>query len=58
MITLKNSREQQFNIWWREFNLKLTKHCLEKYKETRLEFYLDNAKFFGQLSKTIKEKYL
>lgn len=57
MKTLKNSRTQSFNLWWREQNLQLTKWCLLKYKETKDEYYYKQAEIFGEWSKLIKEKY-
>jgi ribosome biogenesis protein Tsr3 len=58
MITIKNSSELQSNITWREDMLKLTKHCLEKYKETGQQFYLDYAKIFGEWSSKIKKNWI
>ncbi len=58
MITLKNSSEQAYNLEWREYNLKLTKWCLEKYRETKDEEYYKWAKIFGEWSATIKKNYL
>jgi hypothetical protein len=58
MITLKNSSEIKDNLWWREYNLQLTKYLLERYQETKDEFYYQQAKIFGEWAKLIKEKYL
>ena len=58
MINFQESDQQKDNLWWREYNLQLTKWCLEKYKETQNEEYYNWAKVFGEWSKLIKEKYL
>lgn len=55
---IQNSSEKANTLAWRELNLKLTKWCLEKYKLTEDEEYLEQAKIFGKWSKLIKEKYL
>lgn len=57
-MTLKNSEEQQYNLWWREYNLKLTKWCLERYQGTQDQMYLDWGKIFGEWSRKIKNDYL
>lgn len=57
-ITLKTSSDRANTLEWREFNLKLTKYLLERYRETQDEFYYQQAKIFGNWAKLIKEKYL
>lgn len=57
-LQLRTSSEREHTLWWREFNLQLTKYLLERYKETKDEFYYQQAKIFGEWSKLIKEKYL
>lgn len=56
--TLENSSNMANTLEWREFNLKLTKYLLERYRETQDEFYYQQAKIFGEWAKLIKEKYL
>jgi len=55
---LKTSNEKANTLEWRELNLKLTKLCLEKYKLTGDEDYLEWTKIFGEWSRKIKNNYL
>lgn len=57
-LTLTNSDEYTSDLRWRELNLKLAKHCLERYRDTNEQFYLDNSKVFMEWSDKIKENYL
>ena len=56
--TLNNSSDRANTLEWRELNLKLTKYLLERYRETKDEFYYDWAKVFGEWSAKIKKEWL
>lgn len=57
-VTLKTSSDIANTLEWRTMNLEITKWCLEKYRQTNENFYLEQSKIFGNWSKLIKEKYL
>ncbi len=50
-----NIEQKNSTKWWRLQNMELMKLCLERYKETKEEFYLENAKQFAEWSRKFKE---
>lgn len=49
--------EQKGNLFfWRKNHLEVMKVCLKQYKETKNEFYLDMAKWLGNISVSIKKE--
>ena len=51
----KKARQKGFISWARLKNMELMKICLEGFKRTGDEMYWENAKIFGEWSKTFKK---